>query len=49
MYEVPHRVVVDLQAALGNEPAQGEIAASDPLRQPDCVFQPIVITDSRPS
>ncbi|MGY4473637.1 transposase InsO family protein [Bradyrhizobium sp. USDA 3364] len=40
MHEVPHRVVVDLQAAtgkLGNETANGEIAVPDPLRQPDCV------------
>jgi hypothetical protein len=39
--EVPHRVVIDLQAAsgkLGNEPAYGEIAALDPLRQPDRVL-----------
>src|SRR5436190_14371907 len=37
MHEIPHRVVVDLQAASGefrNEPAYGEIAVSDPLRQP---------------
>src|SRR5262245_37091699 len=41
MHEVPHRVVVDLQAAagkLGNEPAYGEIAFPDPLRQPDRVL-----------
>ena len=40
MHEVPHRVVVDLQAAagkLGNEPAYGEIAVLDPPRQPDRV------------
>src|SRR6478672_12112782 len=40
MHEVPHRVIVDLQAAtgkLGNEPAYGEIAVPDPLRQPDRV------------
>ena len=40
MHEVPHRVVVDLQAALGklgNEPAYGEIAVLDPLQQPDRV------------
>ncbi|KRP97199.1 hypothetical protein AOQ72_17315 [Bradyrhizobium yuanmingense] len=38
MHEVPHRVIVDLQAAsgkLGNEPAYGEIAVPDSLRQPD--------------
>src|SRR3954470_21218706 len=38
MHEVPHRVIVDLQAAtgkLGNEPAYGEVAVLDPLRQPD--------------
>ena len=41
MHEVPHRVVVDLQATsgkLGNEPPYGEIAVFDPLRQPDCVL-----------
>src|SRR5215831_9922954 len=40
MHEVPHRVVVDLQAAtgkFGNQTAYGEIAVPDPLRQPDCV------------
>jgi hypothetical protein len=34
MHEVPHRVIVDLQAAtgkLGNEPAYGEVAVLDPL------------------
>jgi len=41
MDELPHRTVVDLQAAsskLGNEPAQGEIVVLDPLRQPDRVL-----------
>src|SRR3954454_803535 len=41
MHEIPHRMVVDLQAAsakLGNEPAYGEIAVSDPLRQPGRVI-----------
>ena len=41
MHEVPHRVVVDLQATsgkLGNEPAYREIAVPDPLRQPDRVI-----------
>src|SRR5690349_9747683 len=41
MHEVPDRVVVDLQPAsgkLGNEPAYGEIAVLDPLRQPDRVL-----------
>src|SRR5579862_6521265 len=36
--ELPHRTVVDLQPARGklaDEPAQGEIAVPDPLRQPD--------------
>src|SRR4249919_613296 len=40
MHEVPHRVVVDLQAAPGqldNEPPYGEIAVLDPLRQPNRV------------
>lgn len=40
MHEVPHRVLVDLQAASGklrNEPAYGEIAVLDPLLQPDRV------------
>src|SRR3979490_158486 len=35
MDELPYRAVVDLQSApvkFGNEPAQGEIAGSDPLR-----------------
>jgi hypothetical protein len=39
--EVPHRVVVDLQAAigkLGNETAYGEIAGLEPLRQPKRVL-----------
>src|SRR3954463_8568260 len=42
MHEVPHRMVVDLQAAtgkLGNETAYGEIAVLDPLRQPDRVVR----------
>lgn len=40
MHEVPHREVVNLQAAsgkLGNKPAYGEIAVPEPLRQPDRV------------
>src|SRR6478736_6873536 len=40
MHEVPHRVIVDLQAAsskLGNEPPYSEIAVPDPLRQPNRV------------
>jgi hypothetical protein len=35
MDELPHRAVIDLQPALaklGNQPSQGEIASSDPLR-----------------
>ena len=41
MHEIPHRMVVDLQAApgkFGNEPAQGEVVVLDPLRQPNRVF-----------
>jgi hypothetical protein len=39
MHDVPHRVVVNLQGASGgNEPAYGEIAILDPLRQPDRVI-----------
>src|SRR5256714_15120655 len=37
VHEIPHRVVVNLQAASGkldNEPSQGEIALSDPAWQP---------------
>jgi hypothetical protein len=35
MDELPHRAVIDLQSTpgkLGNEPAQGKIGGSDPLR-----------------
>src|SRR5207237_7205789 len=41
MHEIPHRVIVDLQAApgkFGNEPTQGEVVVLDPLRQPNRVF-----------
>ena len=41
MHEVPHRVIVDLQAApskFGNKPTQGEVVVLDPLRQPNRVF-----------
>ena len=41
MHKVPHRVIVDLQAAsgqLGNKPAYREIAVLDPVRQPDRVL-----------
>lgn len=41
MHEIPHRMVVDLQAApgkFGNEPAQGEVGILDPLRQPNRMF-----------
>src|SRR3954452_12064600 len=41
VHEVPHRVVANLQAAsskLGNQPKYSEIAAPEPLRQPDRVL-----------
>src|SRR3954454_21338577 len=40
MHEVPHRVVVDLQAAtgkLGNQPTYDQTSVPDPRRQPGCV------------
>jgi hypothetical protein len=41
MDEVPHRSVIDLEAALGelgNEPAQGKIFFLDPKKQPGAVL-----------
>jgi hypothetical protein len=41
MDELPHRAIVDLEATLGelgHQPAQREVAALDPLQQPDAVF-----------
>src|SRR5216684_8212190 len=41
--EIPHRPIIDLEAALGelgHQPAQGEILLSHPFHQPDLMLAP---------